>query len=73
MPKIISNNLNPLTAKVPEKNLNAHKDTVVKALSNQQGSIITVEGEVKIKPQSKPKLYRMDFDGIAIGIAELYK
>ena len=73
MPKTISNNLNPLTAKAPEKNLNAHKDAVVKALSNQQGSIITVEGEVKAKPQSKPKLYRMDFDGIAIGIAELYK
>lgn len=73
MSKMKSSNLTPLTVKAPEKSLNAPKDAVVKALSNYQGSLITVEGSINYKPQSKPKLYRMDFDGVAIGIAELYK
>lgn len=73
MSKMKSSNLTPLTVKAPEKSLNAPKDAVVKALSNHQGSLITVEGEVKAKPQSKPNIYHLDFDGIAIGIAELYK
>lgn len=73
MSKTKSNDLIPLTAKAPKRNLNAHKSDVVKAIANGQGSLITVEGQINYKSQSRSKMYQHDFDGTAIGIAELYK
>ena len=49
MSKMKSSDLIPLTAKTPERNLNAHKSVVVKAISNGESSLITVEGEVNHK------------------------
>lgn len=73
MTEMKSSDLTPLTAKTPERNLNAHKSVVVKAISNGESSLITVEGEVNHKSRGKPNIYHLDFDGTAIGIAELYK
>ena len=58
-----------LTANAHEKNLNMHKSDVVKAIAKGQSSLITVEENANYKS----KIYQLDFDGIAIGIAELYK
>ena len=69
MSKMKSSGTTTLTANAPEKNLNEHKSDVVKAISKGQSSLITVDENANYKS----KIYQLDFDGIVIGIAELYK
>lgn len=73
MSKMNSSGTTTLTANAHKRNLNVHKSDVVKAIAKGQRSLITVEGNINYKSQSKSKIHQLDFDGTAIGIAELYK